>query len=171
MSGDENSLELADQVNELRIRHAESDLVQLNEVSPDDEYFQQGKRTYNKDKMTYTSKVKANQKRNKNTACKKDQTPPPGREKQQSKRKESASSNSQQAKGISPVIQKAKKRATPYASILPKPIQRDQSDEKRTIDEIMDDKFDFIKFLDEVRERYNLSPTPLVVPAKIDPPR
>ena len=32
-----------------------------------------------------------------------------------------------------------------------------------TLDEIMDDdNFDFIKFLNDVRVRYNLSPTPLV---------
>ena len=35
-------------------------------------------------------------------------------------------------------------------------------DANKSLDEIIDDNFNFIKFLNDVRVRYNLSPTPLI---------
>ena len=38
----------------------------------------------------------------------------------------------------------------------------EKQDNKKSADELVDDNFDFIKFLNEVRKRYDLSPTPLI---------
>ena len=35
-------------------------------------------------------------------------------------------------------------------------------DANKSVEEIIDDNFNFIKFLNDVRVRYNLSPTPLI---------